>query len=106
MKKYLLIAALFLRIGLYAETYNFARLVNTNGLSNNQIECVFKDSRGFLWIGTNFGLNRYDGLHNKVYKRIKNDTTSLISNAIAGIQEDFTGNLWIRSGSNLSLIHI
>jgi signal transduction histidine kinase/ligand-binding sensor domain-containing protein/DNA-binding response OmpR family regulator len=106
MKKYLLIATLFLGVGLHAEIYNFARLDNTNGLSNNQIECVFKDSRGFLWIGTNFGLNRYDGLHNKVYKRIKNDTTSLISNAIAGIQEDFTGNLWIRSGSSYVVYNI
>ncbi|MCE5332168.1 MAG: response regulator [Bacteroidales bacterium] len=100
MKYSLLAFALFLSVGLRAETYNFARLDNTHGLSNNQIECVFKDSRGFVWIGTNFGLNRYDGYHVKVYKSIKNDTTSLIYNSISEIQEDRMGNLWIKSNPN------
>ncbi len=100
MKYSLLAFALFLSVGLRAETYNFARLDNTHGLSNNQIECIFKDSRGFVWIGTNFGLNRYDGYHVKVYKSIKNDTTSLIYNSISEIQEDRMGNLWIKSNPN------
>ena len=95
MKKFLLILAFCQTFGMQAETYNFDRLDNTNGLSNNQIECIFKDSRGFMWIGTNFGLNRYDGYHVKVYKSIKNDNTSLLRNAIYRIQEDKNGNLWI-----------
>ena len=95
MKKYLLAFVLFLTFSIQAETFNFDRLDNTNGLSNNQIEFIFKDSRGFLWIGTNFGLNRYDGYRVKVYKSIKNDSTSLIYNAISRIQEDNNGNLWI-----------
>ncbi|HJV76782.1 MAG TPA: two-component regulator propeller domain-containing protein [Paludibacter sp.] len=52
-----------------------------------------------MWIGTNYGLNRYDGFRTKIYKLIKNDTTSLTTNTIYGIQEDVTGNLWIRSNS-------
>lgn len=99
MNKYLLAVALFLVMAVHAESYSFARLDNTHGLSNNQIECVFKDSRGFMWIGTNYGLNRYDGYQTKVYKSIKNDTTSLITNSISDIQEDLNGNLWIRSNS-------
>jgi len=99
MKKYLLAVAIFMLMGVNAETYNFARLDNTHGLSNNQISCIFKDSRGFVWIGTNYGLNRYDGYHSRVYKSIKNDTTSLNGNAINGIQEDVNGNLWIRNNS-------
>ena len=100
MKKFLLILALCLAQGIQiqAEIYNFAHLDNTQGLSNNQIECVFKDSRGFMWIGTNFGLNRYDGYHVKVYKSIKNDNTSLIYNFIPRIQEDKNGKLWITGG--------
>jgi len=92
-----IVSAIFicLAMGLHAETYNFAHLDNTQGLSNNQIERIFKDSRGFMWIGTNFGLNRYDGYHVKVYKSIKNDNTSLIYNAISGIQEDKNGNIWL-----------
>jgi len=97
MKKHLLAFALFLSLGVQAEIYNFARLDNTHGLSNNQVECIYKDSRGFVWIGTNFGLNRYDGYKMKVYKSIKNDTTSLLNNANSKIQEDINGNLWISS---------
>jgi len=95
MKKILFLIALCLTVGTQAETYNFARLDNTHGLSNNQIERIFKDSRGFMWFGTNFGLNRYDGYHVKVYKSIKNDNTSLIYNAVSRIQEDINKNLWI-----------
>lgn len=100
MKKHLLAFALFLSLGVQAEIYNFARLDNTHGLSNNQVECIYKDSRGFVWIGTNFGLNRYDGYRVKVYKSIKNDTTSLVNNAISRIQEDADGNLWVRGSGN------
>jgi signal transduction histidine kinase/ligand-binding sensor domain-containing protein/DNA-binding response OmpR family regulator len=97
MKKILLTLVLYLiaDIQIQADIYNFAHLDNSQGLSNNQIECIFKDSRGFMWIGTNFGLNRYDGYHLKVYKSIKNDSTSLIYNSIPRIQEDKNGNLWV-----------
>jgi signal transduction histidine kinase/ligand-binding sensor domain-containing protein/DNA-binding response OmpR family regulator len=97
MKKYLFAIVLCFSIVMQAETYNFARLDNTHGLSNNQVECIFKDSRGFMWFGTNLGLNRYDGYKMKVYKSIKNDTTSLLNNANSKIQEDVNGNLWISS---------
>jgi signal transduction histidine kinase/ligand-binding sensor domain-containing protein/DNA-binding response OmpR family regulator len=95
MKKIILTFSICFAVCIHAENYNFARLDNTHGLSNNQIDCIFKDSRGFMWIGTNFGLNRYDGYNVKVYQSIKNDNTSLLYNAIYRIQEDWTGNLWI-----------
>jgi signal transduction histidine kinase/ligand-binding sensor domain-containing protein/DNA-binding response OmpR family regulator len=104
MKKINWALVLFFTVYIHAETYNFARLDNTNGLSNNQIECVFKDSKGFIWIGTNFGLNRYDGHNMKVYTSIKNDTTSLKNNFISRIQEDKNGNLWI-TGHTSSVIY-
>jgi len=106
MKKYLLVLALSIVLGVKAEIYNFVRLDNTHGLSNNQVECVFKDSRGFMWIGTNFGLNRYDGNQIKVYKSIKNDTTSLLYNAVSKIQEDVNGNLWIIGNPNTIVFNI
>ncbi|MFT3751442.1 MAG: two-component regulator propeller domain-containing protein [Paludibacter sp.] len=100
MKKYLIAFALCLAASVQAEIYNFARLDNTQGLSNNEVGCIFKDSRGFMWFGTNYGLNRYDGYNIKVYKSIKNDTTSLIINSIPEIKEDYSGNLWIKSNPN------
>lgn len=106
MKRHLLFLVLIVALSVKAETYNFARLDNTHGLSNNQIECIFKDSRGFMWIGTNYGLNRYDGYNSRIYKSIKNDTTSLIANAISDIKEDASGNLWIRSNSTYIIYNI
>lgn len=83
-----------------ANMYNFTRIDNRDGLSNNQIECIFKDSRGYVWVGTNFGLNRYDGYRFKIFKQDKNDDKSISFNAISSIQEDISGRLWIRSGDN------
>jgi len=106
MKRFLFFLAFCFTFYLQAETYNFAHLDNTQGLSNNQIERVFKDSRGFMWIGTNFGLNRYDGYHVKVYKSIKNDSTSLIYNAVYRIQEDKNGNLWITGNPRYAIYNV
>ncbi|HEY6915389.1 MAG TPA: two-component regulator propeller domain-containing protein, partial [Paludibacter sp.] len=41
--------------------YVFHHLTTNDGLSNNSVRHILKDSYGFLWIGTEFGLNRYDG---------------------------------------------
>jgi len=106
MKKNLFILAFCISFGMHAETFNFARLDNTYGLSNNQIEYIFKDSRGFMWFGTNYGLNRYDGYHVKVYKSVKNDNTSLLYNAVTRIQEDKNGNLWIGDTQNYVIYNV
>lgn len=95
MKRYFILIGLLFPLLLSAEIYNFSRLDNTHGLSNNQIESIFKDSRGFMWFGTNFGLNRYDGYQFKVFLSSKNNPNSLLYNSVPYIQEDFRGNLWL-----------
>ncbi len=75
--------------------YNFTSIDINQGLSHNQIHCIFKDSQGFLWIGTNSGLNRFDGYTFKIFRHIPSDSTSLIDNRIQRIFEDHTGKLWI-----------
>ncbi len=82
-----------------SQQFEFSHLNNTNGLSNNQVEVVFKDSRGFLWIGTNMGLNRYDGISFKVYKNMRNDKMSPMYDRIIGLAEDINGNLWVKGDS-------
>ncbi|MEJ2637454.1 MAG: two-component regulator propeller domain-containing protein [Calditrichia bacterium] len=57
--------------------------------------CVFQDSYGFIWIGAQEGLIRYDGYHLKKYTQIPYDSTSLSINWINVIREDSLGNLWI-----------
>lgn len=77
--------------------YVFRHLKVENGLSNNNVKTILKDSEGFLWIGTANGLNRYDGYSFKVYQPKEKDIHSLLSNDIWNLQEDGWGNLWIGS---------
>ena len=73
----------------------FEHLSIEDGLSQNAGLDIFQDSRGYLWIGTQDGLNRYDGYSFKVYKHDPDDPTSLSHNSILEIAEDSKGFLWI-----------
>ncbi|MFQ3581576.1 MAG: two-component regulator propeller domain-containing protein [Chloracidobacterium sp.] len=73
----------------------FERLTQEHGLSNNAVHCILQDRRGFLWIGTEDGLNRYDGFSFKVYRYQDNNPRSLPGNLIMTLYEDREGNLWV-----------
>jgi signal transduction histidine kinase/ligand-binding sensor domain-containing protein/DNA-binding response OmpR family regulator len=76
-------------------------LSTENGLSNSQSNVIVQDKEGFIWIGTSDGLNRYDGRHFKVYRKIAHDSTSIQHNNIKCLFLDSRGELWIgtdRSG--------
>lgn len=73
----------------------FRRIDNSNGLSSNQINTIFSDSRGVIWIATVSGLDRYDGYSFRVFKNIPDDPTSLPENSIQRIFEDHRGYLWL-----------
>ncbi|MBF4488112.1 two-component regulator propeller domain-containing protein [Flavobacterium sp. CSZ] len=79
-------------------SYVFHHLETTQGLSNNNVKAFLKDSYGFLWIGTESGLNRYDGYGFKVYKMHAGVSNSLSSNNIVELQEDALGNIWVDLG--------
>ena len=106
MKKITIGFLLFLCVAVQARNYQFTRLDNTNGLTNNQIESIFRDSRGFMWFGTNYGINRYDGYSVKTYKADKNDSTSLLYNVISEMQEDYQGNLWLKGNPHYVLYDV
>lgn len=72
-----------------------------DGLSNNSINCFIQDKAGYIWIGTDNGLNRYDGYAFKVYKQVPGDTASLAGNTICSLYEDREGYLWV--GTDISL---
>lgn len=73
------------------------------GLSHKHVHCVMEDSYGFLWIGTDDGLNRYDGYEFIVYKNDIGDTTSLSSPIISILTEDDKGNIWVGTPNGLNL---
>lgn len=74
---------------------NFEQIGITNGLSQNTVCTILQDSRGFLWFGTEDGLNRYDGYMFKVYKNNPDDPGSLNSNWIRSLYEDEWENIWV-----------
>ena len=81
----------------------FRRLDTRDGLSNSQVNCIFQDSRGFIWVGTAYGLNRYDGYRFRTFYSDASDTTSLRSNYVDQMFEDREGRLWLRQSMNYSI---
>jgi len=79
--------------------FKFSHLTFDDGLPDNFSECVLEDSEGFIWIGTNNGLCRYDGSEIIVYQNNPEDSTSISSNYIFELFEDSEGELWI--GTNM-----
>jgi ligand-binding sensor domain-containing protein/serine phosphatase RsbU (regulator of sigma subunit) len=74
-----------------------------NGLSQSNVTSLLLDSYGFLWVGTQDGLNRYDGYSFKAYRNNPLDDTSLSNNNILSICEDNEGNLWVGTWYGLSV---
>ncbi len=73
----------------------FEQVSEEQGLSNNNVNCIIQDRQGFIWIGTDDGLNRYDGKNFKVFRHDKNNTGSLSGNMISDMVEDADGIIWI-----------
>src|ERR1700741_3115674 len=76
-------------------TLRFDHLGTEQGLSQSNVTCILQDSRGFMWFGTQDGLNKYDGYKITVYKKNAQSRQSLSHNFIQDIAEDRDGNLWI-----------
>ncbi len=74
-----------------------------DGLSNNTVNTIYKDRFGFMWFGTDDGLNRYDGHGFEVFRNRINDTTSLMLNQINTIAEDHDQNLWVGTKKGINI---
>ncbi len=84
-------------INLYAQKPNiiFKHINNEDGLSQNTVNCILQDNKGFMWFGTQDGLNRFDGERFEYYKNRPNNPNSLCDNYIQCIYEDENGIFWI-----------
>ena len=81
----------------------FRRVDTREGLSNSMVNSILRDSQGYVWFGTGYGLNRYDGYRIRTYFSYDKDTTSLRNNRIDEIQEGYGGRLWLKQGMNYSV---
>lgn len=85
---------------------NFQSITIDDGLSQSLAEYIYQDSLGYIWIGTNDGLNRYNGNEFKVYKNIKNDENTISNNMISSLVEDSDKNLWIGTDGGLNKMNL
>ena len=83
----------------------FKTLDSRNRLNSSQINCILKDSRGFVWFGTPAGLYRYDGYTFKNFQCNSHDGSSLPDSYISNIQESLDGNLWVETASGVCIYH-
>ncbi len=78
-----------------AEEILFDHLRSRDGLTNNMVTCLLQDSKGFMWIGTSNGLNKYDGYDFTHYFHERGNPNSLAGNNIMCLLEDHSGHIWI-----------
>jgi signal transduction histidine kinase/ligand-binding sensor domain-containing protein/DNA-binding response OmpR family regulator len=71
------------------------------GLSSSKITCITQEDNGFFWIGTEDGLNRFDGYDFTVYKEQHDDSLSLISNHITALFQDSRRRIWVATVAGL-----
>lgn len=92
-----LLFVFFLCISAEAQYYNlnFQKFKVKDGLPSNEIECLFTDSKGSIWIGTNFGVSKFNGESFKNYHYDPNDKSSIGGARILKITEDKKGNIWL-----------
>lgn len=83
---------------------NFKRITIDDGLSQGSISKIIQDSNGYMWIGTDDGVNKYNGNKFKVYKHNINDENSISGNRIVDIKEDNDGNIWVGTTIGLNKI--
>ena len=79
----------------------FTHLTTNDGLSDNRINSILQDRRGFMWFATEDGLNRYDGNTFVVYKNNPDDPNTLSASLIQNLIEDGHGDLWIGTWGGL-----
>jgi ligand-binding sensor domain-containing protein/signal transduction histidine kinase len=84
------------------ETIRFQHFGIEQGLPNSVVWGILLDSHGYLWIGTNDGLGRFDGYHFQVYRNDPEDKASLSHNDVRTLFDDRYGNLWIGTYGGLN----
>ncbi|HWK07252.1 MAG TPA: two-component regulator propeller domain-containing protein [Puia sp.] len=99
----LLISLLSLDLSAQYDKYRFSRLDISRGLSHNEVNCIFKDEKGFMWLGTMSGLNRYDGYSFKVFKHDLRDSSSINDDLIVRILQGPGHKLWISTGKGFTI---
>ena len=104
IKKLLIAMLVALPLAVVAE-HLFKTLDARDGLTSSQVNCILKDTRGYIWIGTPAGLYRFDGYTFRNFQSDSQDGSSLSDSYINSIQETLDGNLLIETSSGYCVYH-
>jgi len=85
------------------QNLQFEQLTFKEGLPYDQITALLQDKQGFLWIGTEDGLMRYDGRNIREYRHLAGDTNSISNNTIRCMFEDSSGRIWVGTDMGLNV---
>lgn len=91
----------------YVSAYNninFKNITSEDGLSQGTVETIIQDDQGYIWLGINDGLCRYNGYEFKIYKHDEELENSITNNYIVDIKQDNSGNIWGGTANGLSKI--
>ena len=94
-KGFIIFFFLCVSIFTYGQDVRFEQISTAEGLSQSNVTCLTHDRHGYLWIGTNDGLNRYDGYEFKIFEHDPAKQHSLPSSSIRSIYKSKDGTLWI-----------
>src|ERR1700748_1252075 len=86
-----------------AQQFWYKSYTSKDGLSSNEVQTIFQDKQGFLWIGTSNGLNRFDGNVFDNFYNDPSDSTSIRGNDIQCIFQDSKKRMWISTNEGISL---
>ncbi|MGL5416523.1 MAG: two-component regulator propeller domain-containing protein [Clostridium sp.] len=86
------------------ENTRFKNITINDGLSQGSVYAILQDSKGYMWFGTNDGLNRYDGYSFQVLKGSENEENKIYSGIIGSLIEDNEGDIWVGTSSGLNKV--
>ena len=87
----------------YSQELKFSRITNEDGLSQSTVHAIIEDEEGFMWFGTQDGLNRYNGYEIKVFRNNPLDSTTLSENNIQSLFLDKDGDLWVGTSGCINI---
>ncbi|MDM8564989.1 EAL domain-containing protein [Candidatus Halobeggiatoa sp. HSG11] len=102
MKIFIIIIFIFSITNLLAQELKFQNFSLDEGLSQSTVNAILQDKQGFIWFGTQDGLNKFDGYTFTVYRHDPKVPDTLSHNEIFSIYEDNQGILWIGTGNGLN----
>jgi len=110
MKAYIIFTSMLIMMisssSLAFDHIRFGKLSTRHGLSQSNVLCILQDSKGYMWFGTQNGLNVFNGYELKVFTNIEGNDNSLSNNVVHALYEDTDGNLWIGTeGGGLNQFH-